>query len=68
MTTVPGTGRRSGGHYFRRPRNISVKRMLLAALGTLKGAKVPPDSFDDIHIAASRSRTWKRHRRTQHKD
>lgn len=55
---VPHTGRRSGGHYFRRPRGK------LQALAN-DARSVPPDSYDDIHIAALGSRNWKRHRKTQ---
>lgn len=62
---VPHTGRRSGGHYFRRPRNIGVKRATVADDGTLRGAKVPPDSWDDVSFSHRFARNWKRHRKTQ---
>lgn len=62
---VPGTGRSHHWHFFRAPRNASVKRALVAICGDLRGLKVPPNDHDDIHIAAIADRTWKRHRRTQ---
>lgn len=65
---VPGTGRGICQRLFRGPRNISVKRAIYAAFDTLKGLKVPPDSYDDIYIAANRDRNWKRHRNTQWKE
>lgn len=65
MFAVAGTGRQSGGRCTRHPRNISVKRALLSAAGTLRGIAVSPDANDDLYIAAARHRTWKRHRRTQ---
>jgi hypothetical protein len=68
VLAVPRTGRRSNGHYYRRPRNIGVKRAVVADDGTLRGAKVPPSSWDDITIEAARSRNWKRHRLTQWHD
>lgn len=65
---VPGTDHRSHGHWFRRPRNIGVKRALLSAFDTLRGIGTPPDSWDDLNIVAVRHRSWKRHRRTQWKE
>lgn len=62
---VPGTGRRHHGHWFRRPRNVAVKRALLSAFGTLRGVPVPPDSWQDIRVKAMRNRNWKRHRLTR---
>jgi hypothetical protein len=64
---IPGTGRRHFGHWLRRRRNISAKRGLLAAVGTLKGLKIPPNAWDDIKISALSDRTWKRFRRTRWK-
>jgi hypothetical protein len=63
---VPGTSVRGHGHFFRRPRSASVKRSLLAAFDTLRGVKVPPDSWDDISKSTYGHRTWKRHRRNQY--
>lgn len=62
---VPRTGVKHHGHYFRRPRNVSIKRALIAVFGGLRGVKFPPNAYDDIAIAAITDRTWKRHRRTQ---
>jgi hypothetical protein len=62
---IPGTGKRVHGRYFRRPQNVSIKRQILAAAGSLRGEKVPPFSGDDIPIRAKADRTWKRHRVTQ---
>lgn len=62
---VPGTGRAGRGHFFRRPRNIAVKRQILAASDGLRGEKTPPDSYDDICISTMGHRTWKRHRLNQ---
>lgn len=55
---VPHTGRRSGGHYFRRPRGK------LQALAN-DARSVPPDSWDDIHFSTRGDRNWKQHRKTQ---
>lgn len=51
--------------YFRRPRHIGVKRAL-CAMGTLRGAKVPPSDWDDIPRSTARDRSWKRKRRTRY--
>lgn len=63
---VPGTGRRTYGNGFRRPRNIGAKRSLLAVFGTLRGIAVPPSNWDDI--ARSQDRNWKRFRVTRWKE
>lgn len=42
--------------YFRCPRHIGVKRAL-CALGTLRGAKVPPSDYDDISRSTMRDRS-----------
>ncbi len=65
---IPGTGRFGTGHYFRRPHNISVKRGLLAVFDHLKGVKVPPDNYDDLHVTARSDRNWKRFRKTRWKE
>lgn len=63
---VPGTGHsRQACKWLRGPRNIGVKRALLADLGTLKGQKFPPDNYDDVPRAAFHDRNWKRFRKTR---
>lgn len=61
---VPGTGHLGGRYrtYLRTPRNISVKRGLLGAAGSLKGEKVPPNNWDDLHKQSICDRNWKRFR------
>ena len=68
VNAIPGTGRKSHGHWFRYPRNISVKRAIMAMVDSLRGVRVPPDSYDDISIAAHGDRNWKRHRLTKWKE
>lgn len=65
MTAIQGTGRRSYRYrWLRRPRHIGVERFLAAF--RLRGAKVPPDSWDDLKRCVERS--WKAHRGTQWRD
>lgn len=64
VLAVPGTGhgrRRYRG--VRYPRNIGVRRALLAHVGTLRGVCTPPDDNEDISRSCERS--WKRHRLTR---
>lgn len=67
---VPGTGnrRRRRGRYYRRPRNISIKRALLSIFGTLKGICYPPNNYDDIARSSADDRNWKRFRKTRWND
>lgn len=62
---IAGTGKRSRGHYFRRPRHMAAKRALMAAFGSLKGVSAPPSDWDDMRISADGHRSWKRHRATR---
>lgn len=66
-TAIPGTGKRASfTRFFRRPRNGSIKRAIVAAGGSLRGETVPPSSWDDI--ARRPQRSWKEHRRYRWKD
>jgi len=73
---VPGTGKRGGGHYFRRPRTTQERRAA-SAFGTDRdyieaGGKVRASrnatnlvsAWDDIHRSRD-DRSWKSSRRTQ---
>lgn len=63
---VPRTGRRHRRYcWIRRPRHIGILRTIAADGGHVHGENAPPTNYDDIAIAANRSRNWKRHRRTQ---
>lgn len=63
---VPGTGiRRGRATWLRRPRNVGVKKLLLADTGTLRGMKVPPSAWDDICRTHLCDRNWKRFRKTR---
>lgn len=70
---IPGTGRHSGGHYFRRPHCLRALRAHAAmgaddAMIRLKGIiKRPPNNWDDLGRADRDDRNWKRHRQTQWK-
>lgn len=64
---IAGTGRRHRRYrWIRCPRNIAVKRGLIAAVGDLRGVTVPPSNYDDI--ARHCERSWKRHRTTRWRD
>ena len=65
LGAVPWTGRGNSRPWCRRPRNMAVRRGLIAARGTLRGIKVPPDASSDLDIAADQDRCWKRHRATK---
>ena len=56
---IPHTGRVNPYRQFRQPRNIGIKRHL----ESLRGEKVPPDSWMDIHRCVERN--WKSQRRHQ---
>ena len=64
---VPRTGNtRRRGHQHRRPRHAGFFRALAGCVESFRGEKLPPTAWDDIHIAASYSKCWKRHRKTQY--
>lgn len=66
---VPGTGQSGRSiKWLRGPRNIGVKKELLATVGTLKGQKFPPDNYDDIRRSTIYDRSWKRFRLTKWKE
>lgn len=71
---VPGTGKRSGGHMWRRPSHHSIHRFAEAFfiddrmedIRIRKArVKLPPTCWDHLIISANFNRNWKRHRRTQ---
>lgn len=62
---IPGTGVRHPGNWIRRPKGAAAA-LRAAADGDMRPAAIPPDAWDDLPIQALRSRTWKRHRRTQY--
>jgi hypothetical protein len=52
---------------LRRPRNIGIKRSLVAAFGSWRGRKVPPNNWDDLLKMSLNDRNWKRFRKTRWK-
>lgn len=62
---IPGTGVMHHGRWLRRPKGAAAA-LRAAADGDMRPAAIPPDAWDDLPIQALRSRTWKRHRRTQY--
>lgn len=62
---IPDTGRRHGGHWHRRPRNVGVvKEMNNQYDHHFKRLKRPPNSYDDINHAR-KGNGWKNYRKTQ---
>ncbi len=69
---VPGTGKRRGGHWFRRPRNVGVRRAQAgdrvdlrdAMGGRMRLGHRPPSDYDDVPISQN-GHSWKRSRRTR---
>jgi hypothetical protein len=71
---VPGTAKRRGGHHmYRRPGTTPARRdaQVVDPLEPQVRARRRPanllNAWDDEFISARRSRSWKRHRRTQWK-
>ncbi len=70
---IPGTGKSSGGHYFRRMRFVGAHRAEAASCVDDYGdrqrvrGKVhrPPNNWDDFPISSRDDRNWKRFRRTR---
>lgn len=66
--------KRSNGHYYRRPKTISEKRMHSLVVNedqepAVRGSRKPSnlaDSWDDICLY--REKSWKSHRKTQYKE
>lgn len=76
---IPYTGKRRGGHYYRRNTYLPIVRAAVAAEdddrednrygARVKGAiRIPPNPWDDRPIRALKDRNWKRFRRTRWKD
>ncbi|PNG50120.1 MULTISPECIES: hypothetical protein [unclassified Variovorax] len=72
---VPGTGRRHGGHHFRRVHHINERRSAVLVLqedgevaprGKRAAANLPTP-WDDYAIAAREDRSWKLCRKTRWK-
>ena len=71
---VPGTGRRRGGHFYRRVRHANERRQAFWVAEDGEVAPRParrfknlPDNWDDHQVSARESRSWKRFRKTQYK-
>ena len=47
---------------------MAVKRGLSAEAGSVRGEKVPPNSYDDLSMSNASNRNWKRFRRRRWKD
>ncbi len=70
---IPYTGKRGGGHMYRRNRFLPIARAAAAAEVDdrcegyhIRGRiRVPRNPWDDIPISAWDLNNWKRHRRTQ---
>ena len=72
---VPGTGRRRGGHFYRRVRHANERRQAFwvsedgeVAPRPARSFKNLPDNWDDHQVSARESRSWKRFRKTQYKN
>lgn len=72
--TVPGVGRRRGGHYFRRLKTTNERRWSIPVVEDGEPAprarrshKNLPNAWDDYQISSRADRNWKRFRKTQWK-
>lgn len=71
---VAYTGKRRGGHYYRR---VTSKRTLQQSLALTEEGEIPPrakrnlsnlpDSWDEYCISSRRNHNWKQFRKTQYK-
>jgi hypothetical protein len=72
---VSGTGRRSGGHYYRYPRTLAERRYkaYMEATDEFDDYRIKhitrflPSSYDDLPISVHDHKNWKRYRKTQWK-
>lgn len=74
---IPGTGKRSRGHYFRHPHSLNVNRARESATVDerdkefrsirINKIKKLPNSWDDIIVSALYNRNWKKFRKTRWK-
>ena len=69
IDAVRGTGRNR--HHrrqcYRHPHHHSTLRELVEFLGSLRGVKTPPSTWDDLERKDAKDRSWKRHRKFQWK-